>query len=143
MVESKQRSFVRILRDHFDRLRIHQQRHHRVHQVMRDEFSRRRDEFVELAVLGLLKTQRFRSARNGNRVDTAAELQEALFFLLQGSRRPYARLNPEIYRQQDKEDDRVEDCGTRSHAKNLLRTMTVIAIRNRIAGSRTDPKNSM
>src|SRR5208283_1056077 len=122
--------------------RTRQQRHHRVHQVMRDKFSRRRDEFIELAVFGLLKAQRFRSARNGDRVDTAAELQEALLFLLEGVARLDGRLNPEIYRQQDEKNDRVEDCGTRAHAKNLLRTMTVTAIRNRMPGSTTDPKIS-
>src|SRR5271167_1899219 len=110
---------------------------------MRYEFSRRRDELVELAVLGLLKTQRFRSARNGDCVDTTAELQEALLFLLQGAPRLDARLNPEVYRQQDEKNDRIEDCGTRAHAKNLLRTMTVTAIRNRMPGSTTDPKISM
>src|SRR5208337_341871 len=106
---------------------------------MRHEFSLRRDEFVKFAVLGLLKAQRFRSARHGNRVDTAAELQQALLFLLQRGGRLGARLNPEIGRQQDEKNDRIENCRTRAHAKNLLRTSTVIAIKNRIAGSTTDP----
>src|ERR1700724_2380791 len=109
---------------------------------MRHELSRWRDEVIELTVLVLLKAQRFRSARYCDCVDTV-ELQEALLFLLELAGGLDARLNPEINRQQDKKRDRVEDRRTRAHAKNLLRTITVIAIRNRIAGSNTDPKTSM
>src|SRR5277367_3622037 len=109
---------------------------------MWDKFSRRRDHVVELAVLGLLKFQRFCPARNGDRVDAAVKLQQALLFLLERALGLYARLNPEINRQQDKKNNRIENCGPRTHAKNLLRTNTVIAIRNRIAGSTTEPRIS-
>src|SRR5260370_627655 len=109
---------------------------------MRHELPRRRDQVVKLAVLVLLKTQRFRPTGNADRVDTAAELQQAFLFLLQRAGGLDSRLYPEINRQQNKKRDRIEDCGTHPHAKNLLRTITVIAIRNRIAGSTTDPSAS-
>src|SRR5271169_2892099 len=108
---------------------------------MRYELSRRRDEVVELAVIVLLKAQRFRSARNRDGIDTV-ELQQALLFLLERAGGLDARLNPEINRQQDEKRDRIENCRTRAHAKNLLRTITEIAIRNKIAGSNTDPRTS-
>src|SRR5271154_4528808 len=109
---------------------------------MGDKFSRRRDYVIELAVLGLLKFQRFCPARDGDRVDTAVKLQQALLLLFERALRLDARLNPEIKRQQDEKNNRVENCGPRAHAKNLLRTNTVIAIRNRIAGSTTEPRIS-
>src|SRR5580700_4157720 len=110
---------------------------------MRDKFPRRRDDVVELAVLVLLKAQRLSTGSNGDRVDAAAELQQALLLLLERAGWLDSRLNPEINRQQDEKRDRVENCRTHAHAKNLLRTITVIAIRNRIAGSTTDPRTRM
>src|SRR5277367_1983619 len=82
------------------------------------------------------------AARDGDRVDTAVKLQQALLLLLERALGLDARLNPEINRQQDKKNNRVENCGPCAHAKNLLRTSTVIAIRNRIAGSTTEPRIS-
>src|SRR5208282_150674 len=108
---------------------------------LRDEGALRLHQLEQLAVRGQFVAQRLAAARHGNRIDRA-ELQQAFLLLLDlGGGRFGGPIDVPVDWKQDQKQ-RGEDYGrTRTHAKNLLRTKTMVAIANRMNVSRPAPRS--